>query len=193
MFRAPVVVNAAGAWADEIGRMAGAEPVGLVPKRRSAFLFQPPDGAFSGEWPFFMDVAQSFYIKPDAGLLLGSPCNEDPVAPHDVVAEELDVAIAIDNIERMTTLRVRRPKHVWAGLRSFVADGEFVGGYDPNVPGLFWAAAQGGYGIQTSPATGKLYSSMLLRRALPDEIAQFSVHPAALGPSRLRGNAAEAG
>ena len=186
VFRAPVVVNAAGAWAEAIGAMAGAAPVGLVPKRRSALLFEPPAGLRTGHWPMFMDAEQSFYIKPDAGMLLGSPCNADPVEPHDVQAEELDIAIAIDAIERMTTLTVRRPKHVWAGLRSFVGDGEFAGGYDGAVPGLFWAAGQGGYGIQTAPAAGLLYDALLRGQPLPSELARFGVDPAALSPARLR-------
>lgn len=187
VWRAPVLVNAAGAWADAIGAMAGAAPIGLVPRRRSAMLFAPPAGAAIAQWPMFMDVGQSFYVKPDAGMLLGSPCNADDVAPHDVQAEELDIAIAIDNIERLTALRVRRPQHVWAGLRSFVADGELVGGYDPAVPGLFWAAGQGGYGIQTAPAAGQLYAALLLGRAAPAAILGWGVKVAALGPQRLRG------
>lgn len=185
-YRAPVLVNAAGAWADAIGAMAGAAPIGLVPKRRSAMLFAPPAEMAIAAWPMFMDVAQSFYVKPDAGMLLGSPCNADQVEPHDVLAEELDIAIAIDNIERMTSLRVRRPQHVWAGLRSFVADGELVGGYDADVPGLFWAAAQGGYGIQTAPAAGQLYAALLLGAAPPAAILEWGVEPAALSPGRLR-------
>lgn len=186
MYRANVIVNAAGAWADVIGALAGAAPIGLVPKRRSAMLFTPPEGAAIAHWPMFMDVAESFYVKPDAGMLLGSPCNVDPVAPHDVQAEELDIAIAIDNIERLTQLRVRRPQHVWAGLRSFVADGELVGGYDAQVPGLFWAAAQGGYGIQTAPAAGQLYAALLRGQHVPPAIAAWGVDPAALSPARLR-------
>jgi D-arginine dehydrogenase len=186
-YRAPVVVNAAGAWADAIGALAGAAPIGLVPKRRSAMLFAPPPETAIAAWPMFMDVSQSFYVKPDAGMLLGSPCNEDPVTPHDVQAEELDIAIAIDNIERMTSLRVRRPSHVWAGLRSFVADGELVGGFDGAVSGLFWAAAQGGYGIQTAPAAGQLYAAMLLGRPLPPAIRDWGVDVAAISPARLRG------
>lgn len=185
-YRAPVLVNAAGAWADAIGVMAGAAPIGLVPKRRSAMLFAPPAGTAIADWPMFMDVAQSFYVKPDAGMLLGSPCNADEVGPHDVQAEELDIAIAIDNIERMTSLRVRRPQHVWAGLRSFVADGELVGGYDAAAPGLFWAAGQGGYGIQTAPAAGRMYAALLTGEAVPEEIVAWGVDPAAISPGRLR-------
>jgi D-arginine dehydrogenase len=184
-YRAPVIVNAAGAWADTVGALAGATPLGLVPKRRSAFMFAPPEGMATAHWPFFMDVLQSFYIKPDAGMLMGSPCNADPVEAHDVQAEELDIAIAIDNIERLTTLRIRRPTHVWAGLRTFAADGEFVGGYDPRMPGLFWAAGQGGYGIQSAPAAGKFYAASLLGEAGTLSVAPGGFDPAAIHPARF--------
>ncbi|HWW06220.1 FAD-binding oxidoreductase [Collimonas sp.] len=185
MFRAPVVVNAAGAWADVLGQMAGAGLIGLVPKRRSAFTFQPPAGINASSWPLFMRVDESFYVKPDAGMLLGSPANADPVAPHDVQAEELDIAIAIDHIQNMTTLNVRRPSHVWAGLRSFVADGSLVAGFDQTLAGFFWAAGQGGYGIQSAPAAGEAYAAMLRGMPIPDHILAHGVDAAALSPARL--------
>jgi D-arginine dehydrogenase len=184
-YRAPVIVNAAGAWADTVGALAGATPLGLIPMRRSAFLFAPPQGMATTHWPFFMDVLQSFYIKPDAGMLLGSPCNADPVEAHDVQAEELDIAIAIDNIERLTTLRIRRPTHVWAGLRTFAADGELVGGFDPRTPGFFWAAGQGGYGIQSAPAAGKFYAETLLGEVGSSSIVPGGFDPAAIHPTRI--------
>ena len=186
VFEAPVVVNAAGAWCDVIATMAGAAPVGLVPMRRSAFTFAPPEGVDPSRWPMFIGVDETYYVKPDAGLLLGSPANADPVAPHDVQAEELDIALAIDRIESMTTLSIRRPRHVWAGLRSFVADGSLVGGYDATVPGFFWAAGQGGYGIQSSAAAGELYAAMLRGIELPQHIIAFGADPVQLSPSRIR-------
>ena len=137
-------------------------------------------------WPMFIGVDESYYVKPDAGLLLGSPANADPVPPHDVQAEELDVALAIDRIQTMTTLSIRRPKHVWAGLRSFAPDGSFVGGYDDKVPGFFWAAGQGGYGIQSSAAAGELYAALLLGRDMPGHIASFGANVEELSPARLR-------
>lgn len=186
VFQAPVVVNAAGAWADEVAKIAGADPVGLVPKRRSAFIFTPPEELPSSHWPLFLDVLESFYIKPDAGMLLGSPCNADPVLPHDVQAEEFDIAIAIDNIERLTTLQIRRPKHVWAGLRSFVADGELVGGHDAKLPGFFWAAGQGGYGIQSAPGAGRYYASVLLGDHSRPDLASFGFDASAISPARFQ-------
>lgn len=182
---APIVVNAAGAWADHVALLAGAKQIGLVPKRRSVLSFAaPPHVAIAG-WPMFTDVAQTFYVKPDAGMLLGSPCNEDPVVPHDVQAEELDIAIAIDAIERRTTLTVR-PRHVWAGLRSFVEDGDLVGGFDDDVPGLFWAAAQGGYGIQTAAAAGEAYAAIIAAQLLPAHLQGFGLDLRDVHPSRLQ-------
>ena len=185
-WQAPVVVNAAGAWCDEIARLAGATPIGLVPKRRSAFVFTPPLGMSVGRWPAFIGVDESWYVKPDAGLLLGSPANADPVVPQDVQPEELDIAIGIDRIEAMTTLKIVRPVRIWAGLRSFVADGGLVGGFDPEVAGFFWVAAQGGYGIQTSAAMGQACAALAAGEALPDSIAQFGLTAAVLSPARLR-------
>ncbi|MEC4719314.1 FAD-binding oxidoreductase [Noviherbaspirillum sp. CPCC 100848] len=183
---AEVIINAAGAWTDMVAELAGAAPIGLVPKRRSAFTFLPPGGMDVSRWPMFIGVDESYYVKPDAGMLLGSPANADPVAPHDVQAEELDVALAIDRIQSMTTMTIRRPQRVWAGLRSFVADGSLVGGFDAQRPNFFWAAAQGGYGIQSSAAAGHLYASMLLGNALPTYLQDFGVMPMALSPNRLR-------
>jgi hypothetical protein len=125
-------------------------------------------------------------VKPDAGQLLGSPANADPVEPHDVQPEELDIALAIDRIESMTTLKIVRPTRTWAGLRSFVADGDLVGGYDSDLPGFFWVAAQGGYGIQTSAAMGQACAALAAGEPIPAEIARFGLTEAMLSPARLR-------
>ena len=182
---APLVVNAAGAWADVIGGLAGARPIGLVPKRRSAFIFAPPEGVASSAWPLTAGIEEDWYFKPDAGMLLGSPANADPVPPHDVQPELLDIATGIDRIERMTTLTIRRPTRTWAGLRSFVADGDLVGGADPELPGFFWSAAQGGYGIQTSPAMGQSVAALVRGEPIPAHVSGFGLTPAMLSPSRL--------
>jgi D-arginine dehydrogenase len=184
--RAALLVNAAGAWCDEVARLAGVAPIGLVPKRRSAFTFAPPAGMDATRWPSVVGADESWYIKPDAGVLLGSPANADPVPPHDVQPEELDIAIAIDRIETATTLQIRRPIRTWAGLRSFVADGDLVGGFDAAVPGFFWVAAQGGYGIQTSAAMGQACAALLRGESLPPHLADFGLTPALLSPARLR-------
>lgn len=183
---APLLVNAAGAWCDVIAGLAGVKPIGLVPKRRTAFTFAPPAGVESARWPAVIGADETFYFKPDAGLLLGSPANQDPMPPHDVRPEEEDVATGIWRIEQATTLRIRRPASTWAGLRSFVADGDLVGGFDADAPGFFWCAAQGGYGIQTAPAMGEVCAAIALGKGVPERIAGFGVTEAMLSPRRLR-------
>ncbi len=184
-YRAPVLVNAAGAWCDELARLAGVAPIGLVPKRRAAFTFHGPEGVDCHAWPCVVDLHEAFYFKPDAGQLLGSPANADPVAPHDVQPEELDIAMGIYQIEEHTSLSIRRPAHTWAGLRSFVADGDLVAGYDGQAEGFFWVAAQGGYGIQTSAAMGQASAALIRRQPLPEALTRFGLSEAMLSPARL--------
>lgn len=187
-WRTPIVVNAAGAWADRLATLAGLPPIGLQPKRRAAFLFAPPAGIDSARWPCVcgVDEDEGWYFKPDAGVLLGSPANADPVEPHDVRPEELDIAIGIARIEAMTTLAIRRPSHTWAGLRSFVPDGDLVAGFDPLAEGFFWCAAQGGYGMQTAPAMGELCAAWIRGEPTPAHIAGHGVDAAYLHVRRLR-------
>ncbi len=184
-WEAPVVLNAAGAWADRVAALAGVRPIGLQPKRRSAMIFAPPEGIATAGWPLVFGAEEDWYFKPDAGMLLGSPANADPVEPQDVQPEELDIALAIHRIEEMTTLEIRRPTRTWAGLRSFVTDGDLVGGFDPSVPGFFWVAAQGGYGIQTSAAMGEACAALARGLPIPKHIGAFGLTVAMLAPSRL--------
>jgi D-arginine dehydrogenase len=184
-YSAPVVVNAAGAWADVVARMAGVAPIGIEPRRRSAFTFPPPQGVATSAWPAVMGAEDDWYFKPEAGMLLGSPANADPVEPQDVQAEELDIALAIDRIEAMTTLTIPRPARVWAGLRSFVADGSLVGGFDAHTAGFFWVAAQGGYGIQTSAAMGEACAALARGLPFPQHLADFGLNAHMLSPQRL--------
>jgi D-arginine dehydrogenase len=184
-FRAPLLVNAAGAWVDEVAALAGVAPIGIQPRRRSAFLFQPPSDVDTTHWPFVMDVEETFYFKPDAGLLMGCPANADPVSPHDVQPEELDIAMGIHRIEEATTMTIRRPTRTWAGLRSFVADGDLVGGFAPGSNDFFWVAAQGGYGIQTSAAMGEACANLILGRALPEPLQDAGITADMLDPRRL--------
>ncbi len=183
-YLAAKVVNAAGAWADELAALAGIDGIGIEPRRRSAFLFPAPEGVDTSDWPLVLPVDESWYFKPDAGVLLGSPANADPVPPHDVVPEDLDIATAIHYIEASTSLRIHRPSHSWAGLRSFVADGEPVCGFDPATLGFFWAAALGGYGIQSAPATGRLAAALILGGDIPPDIAGEGLTLAAIAPGR---------
>lgn len=183
-WRAPLLVNAAGAWADEVAALAGVAPLGIEPRRRSAFTFAPPPGTDVRAWPTVAGIDEDFYFKPDAGVLLGSPANADPVPAHDVVAEELDVAIGIARIEEATTMTIRRPIRTWAGLRSFLPSGDLAGGFDAAAPGFFWCCGQGGYGIQTAPAMGEACAARVLDRALPAHIADQGLDFAALGVRR---------
>jgi D-arginine dehydrogenase len=184
--RARVVVDAAGAWGDEVARVFGAAPLGLEPRRRSAFTFKPPGGVEISAWPAVVGIDESYYFKPDAGQLLGSPANADPVEPQDAAPEELDVALGIYNIEAMTTLTIRRPSHSWAGLRSFVADGDLVIGFDARMPAFFWLAAQGGYGIQSAAGASRLAADLLLGQPLCPSLVSQGVAPERLSPARFQ-------
>jgi D-arginine dehydrogenase len=189
VYEAPVVLNAAGAWVDTVAHLAGVQPLGIEPRRRSAFIFAPPEGATganAARWPMVFGAGEGWYIKPDAGMLLGSPANADPVEPQDIQPEEMDIAIAMHRIEEATTLTIRRPTRTWAGLRSFVPDGDLVGGFEPGAPGFFWVAAQGGYGIQTSAAMGEACAALARGLPLPERIAGFGLTAEMLGPQRLR-------
>ncbi|HMN21606.1 MAG TPA: FAD-binding oxidoreductase [Ottowia sp.] len=183
---ARVVVDAAGAWADEVAALFGAAPVGLQPRRRSAFTFRAPPGVDVAPWPMVADVDEHWYFKPDAGQLLGSPANADPVTPHDVQPEEFDIALGIHHIQEATTLAIERPSATWAGLRSFVPDGEIVIGFDDACPGFFWLAGQGGYGIQSAAGASTLAASLLRGQALPAELVRHGVDPDVVSPLRLR-------
>ena len=186
-FCAPVLVNAAGAWCDEMAALAGVKPVGLVPKRRTALTCDAPAGCDISGWPLVMDAQESFYFKPDAGMLLVSPANEDPVGPQDVQPEELDLAIAVDRVETATSLQIRQVRRKWAGLRSFVSDRSPVVGFAPDAPGFFWLAGQGGYGIQTAPAMGELVAALVQGLPVPAAMAQYGVRALDLAPGRLTG------
>lgn len=168
------IVNAAGAWADELAMLAGAAPIGLVPKRRTLALVEAaanaPNRDVPPSWPMVTDVVDSFYFKPESGKLLVSPSDETPSTPCDAQPEELDVAMAIDRLEAVTTWRVGRVSHKWAGLRSVVADETPVLGEAPDAPGFFWAAALGGVGIQTAPAVGRAVAALVTGGKLPDDL-----------------------
>jgi len=183
-FAAPVIVNAAGAWADEIAAMAGIAPIGLVPKRRTALTFDPPPGLDPAKLPLVGDLDDSLYLKPEGGRLMASPADATPSPPCDAQPEELDVAITIDRVERLTTLPVGQIAHRWAGLRSFVADGLPVVGMAPEADGFLWLAGQGGYGIETSPAMARIATALATGHPFPAEIVDRGVAPAALAPDR---------
>ncbi|WP_323021306.1 FAD-binding oxidoreductase [Pararhodobacter sp.] len=181
---AEMLVNASGAWADVIARMAGVAPVGLVPKRRTAMLVAPPAGQNVDDWPMVVDIDETFYLRPDAGKLLLSPADETPSEPCDAQPDEWDVALCIDRVQQAVDLPVRRIEHKWAGLRSFVADKAPVVGHAPDAPGFVWVAGQGGYGIQTAPAMGRTAAALALGQPIPQDIADQGVRAEALAPRR---------
>jgi len=187
-FAAKVLVNAAGAWADVVAAMAGVQPVGLQPMRRTAAIVEAPDGVDVRGWPMVIDADEDFYFKPDAGRLLASPADETPSEPCDAWADDMDVAICIDRIQTAADLPVRRVVRAWAGLRSFVADRSPVIGFDDQVPGFFWLAGQGGYGVQTAPAAARTAAALARGEPLPADIAAEGVTAQALSPARLRGD-----
>ena len=183
-FQAPLLVNAAGAWADVVANFAGVAEIGLQPMRRSAALVDVPDHFGMEHWPLTIDIDEAFYFKPDAGALLLSPCDETPTDPCDAQPDEMDLAIAVDRIERATTLDIRRMRSRWAGLRSFVSDRSPVAGFSPDAAGFYWLVGQGGYGIQTAPALSRFAAADLLGHEMPRDLRDSGLVAAALSPSR---------
>lgn len=175
------IVNAAGAWADEVAALAGLAPVGLVPLRRTAFLVAAPEE--SAGWPLVNDVDEEFYFKPDAGRLFVSPGDETPSPPMDAWPEEIDIAMGAARLEAATTLAVQRIAHSWAGLRTFAPDRVPVVGAEG---AFFWLAGQGGYGIKTAPALSRAAAGLILTGRLPDDLAAAGIDAAALSPARFR-------
>ncbi len=184
---APVIVNAAGAWCDEVARLAGVRPLGLTPYRRTAFVFDPPSGHDPAGWPMAVDADEAFYFKPEAGRLLASPADETPLAPCDARPEDLDVATAAERIETATVMEVRRIVRSWAGLRTFAPGRTPVVGMDSAAEGFFWLAGQGGYGIMTSPAMARLSLGLITGGGVPDDLKALGVTEAGLSPARFGG------
>lgn len=182
--RVATVVNAAGAWCDEVGRLAGARPIGLEPLRRTAITFDGPPGHDFAGWPCVVDVDEEFYFEPEGAQILASPADETPSEPCDAVAEDYDVAVAVDRIQRATTLEIRYIRRRWAGLRSFVADRAPVIGADPDLNGFFWLAGQGGFGIMTSPAAARTAASLIVSGSLPRDVEELGLTAEQLSPAR---------
>jgi D-arginine dehydrogenase len=185
-FAAPIVINDAGAWADEIAALADVRPAGLTPKRRTVMVVDAPAGIDPSAWPMVVDADEAFYFKPDAGRLLLSPADETPSPPCDAQPEDIDIALAVDMVEAATTLRVRRVGHKWAGLRTFAADSTMIAGFEPGVAGFFWLAGQGGYGIQTSPSMGRIATAMIAAADMPADLAESGIREEVLAIQRLR-------
>lgn len=178
---APVVVNAAGAWADSVAALAGVAPLGLQPRRRTIIAVDPPAGMDISAWPFAHSVAGDFYMLPEAGRILVSPVDEVADNPCDAQPEEYDLALAADRLEHYTTVPVARIAHRWAGLRTFTADRTPTAGFAPDAPGFFWFAGQGGYGLQTAPAMAEIAEALVTGSKWPVP----AVAPELIRPERL--------
>jgi len=185
IYPADIVVNAAGAWVDVVAGMAGLSGLGFQPKRRTAFLFDPPAGTDIAGWPLVVDLHEQFYFKPDAGRLIGSLADETDSEPCDAWPEDIDVAIAVDRIEQATSMRIGRPSTPWAGLRTFAPDRSPVAGFDPRLPGFFWLGGQGGYGFQVSLTLARLSAALMRGEPLPEDVTALGVTAAALAPDRF--------
>ena len=184
-FAAPVLVNAAGAWADRVAALAGLSGLGIRPFRRTALTVEAPAGLDIRDWPNMIDADEAFYFKPEAGHILISPADETPSEPCDAQPEDLDVAIGVDRFEKATGLEIKRVISRWAGLRTFAPDRVFTAGFDPHSEGFFWLAGQGGYGIQSAPAMAQ-FTRWVVQGIEPDAgFAEVRKHVAAVAPDRF--------
>lgn len=184
-FQARIIVNAAGAWADHVAALAGAGPIGLVPKRRTAMIVDGLPDIDTRALPAVDFTSTDAYFKPDGSRIMASLGDQDPVDAQDIRPDEWEIALLADWLQRETRLTIRRIGHSWAGLRSFVADDDPVVGYDDCVPDFFWLAAQGGYGIMMAPMLAKAATAILLNRDLPDDLNQQGMAAGDMCVSRL--------
>lgn len=184
-YAAPILVNAAGAWADKIAIMAGVRPLGLEPKRRTIIVFEPPADMDVRNWPFVKAAVDDFYMIPEAGRLMASPVDEVPSEPVDAQPEEYDLALAAWKVEEYTTLTVPRIAHRWAGLRSFLPDRVPTAGFAPDAAGFFWLAGQGGYGLQTAPAMAEIVEALAIGGDWPAGLAALGLTASQVTPERL--------
>lgn len=185
-FAALVLVNAAGAWADDIARLAGVQPIGIEPRRRTVISFAAPEGEDVSRWPFTKTVGEGFYLLPEGrSQILASSMDQTPSEPCDAAPEELDIAIAADRVEQATTLPIRRISHSWAGLRSFAPDELPVVGEAAGAPGFVWCAGQGGAGFQTAPALSRIAAAAVLGLPFPEDCAAAGLTAETFSPARL--------
>lgn len=185
VFESTIIVNAAGAWGDVVAQMAGVKPVGLQPKRRSIGVI-PVDGIPGvADFPLAVDMAESWYAKPQSGKMIVSSADATPVDPHDAYADDMAIAEGIERLMNATTLEVTRLDHSWGGLRTFTTDGSPVIGYDPCTEGFFWLAGQGGYGIQSAPALSRTAAAMVLNEKLPQDVIDAGLLVRDISPNRF--------
>lgn len=183
-YSAPIVINAAGGWVREVALMAGLPERKVVPFRRTAVTFAAPDGRDISTWPMIFDVAETFYFKPEAGLLMVSPVDVAPSAPCDAQADELEVAVAIHRIHEYTTMQVVNVSHKWGGLRTFASDHEPVIGSDPAEESFIWLAGQGGNGVMAGPAAARLAAAFAIGEDIPADIAALDITRDRVSPGR---------
>jgi D-arginine dehydrogenase len=182
---APILVNAAGAWADEVAARAGLPRRGLEPFRRTAITFAPPAEHDAHKWPMTFDLAETWYFKPEGRYIMMSPADLVPTEPCDAQPDAYDIAVAIDRIESVTSIKVDRPNSRWAGLRTFAPDHEAVIGPDPEEPSFIWYAGQGGNGVMASQAAGEVCAALALDQEMPGSVARLGLTKDMIAPSRL--------
>ena len=183
---APILINAAGAWADEVAVTAGLAPLGLTPLRRTVMLAKAPEDADFAAWPVVKDIDERFYFRPCGGQLLITPADETPSAPCDAAADEMDIAVGMARFEAVADHSVRHLIGRWAGLRTFAPDRAPVVGWSKSRPGFFWLAGLGGFGIQTAPAMGRLAAALVEGRQVPSDLVDHGVQLEAYAPERFR-------
>jgi D-arginine dehydrogenase len=180
-FSAPVLVNAAGAWADLVAQLAGVRPLGLEPKRRTIITFDAPPGTRLDGLPFAKTVGDELYFAPESGRLFASPMDEVPSDPVDAQPDDHEVALAAWRMEERTSVKVEHIHSKWAGLRTFAPDRHPVAGFAPDAEGFFWLAGQGGFGLQTSPVLAAIVASLVAGTPWPIS----GVGTDELGPGRF--------
>ena len=179
-----VVVNAAGAWADEIGQLAGLRSIYLTPKRRSAILVDAPPGVDLANVPAMDFLGGDNYIKPEKSRLMVSPGDAVPVEPQDIQVDDFDIAVLVDWLEASTSVCVNRVEHQWAGLRCFVPDGNPVVGFDGEPEGFFWLAGQGGYGIMMAASLARASADLIVQNQLPQDFIDAGISAECISPCR---------
>ncbi len=185
-FRCDILVNAAGAWADEVAVMARLSPLGLLARSRTVIRIDPPVEAGFGSWPMIDDASYAFYFKPHDGGLAISPSNVLPSPPIDARPEEFAVSAAITHFQRATTMTVDCVRHAWAGLSTCASDYTPVIGADETADGFVWLAAQWGCGIKAAPAIAQIAAAAVLGLPFPPHLAALGLTAAALAPQRRR-------
>lgn len=185
-FTAPIIINAAGAWGDEVAIKAGAAPIGLIPKRRSIGVIPAPNQNRIMDWPMVTDVGETWYSKPQSGKLIVSSADATPVDPHDAYADDMAIAEGIERMMVATTIEVDRLEHSWGGLRTFAPDGNPVIGFDPHVEGFFWLVGQGGYGIQSAPGLSETAAAIVLGQKVPAAVIDAGLDLADISRQRLQ-------